>query len=301
MRFKRLDLNLLVALNHLLTERNVSRAADKLCLSQSATSGALARLRDYFEDDLLVQVGRTMILTHRAQELSVAVRDVLLQVDATVIKRPHLPLDKVQREIRIITSDYIAVSYLSSAIRVLQQQAPGLRFLLIQPKNDPTPYLSRGAADFAVMPERFLSAEHPSQTLFVDGHAAVVCAGNTRVGEELDLDTFLSLRQVTVRLPDGPPNYEQALTDLLGPRRKTDLIVGSFTTVPFMLTGTNRVAIVHDKLARIFSSTMPLRRFPAPLNLPPLRIALQWHGLTGNDPLLEFIRQRLLADGSATP
>ena len=89
MRFKGLDLNLLVALDVLLTERNVSRAADKLCLSQSATSGALARLREYFDDELLVQVGRKMVCTPRAQMLEGKVRAALLQIDGTIIQPPE--------------------------------------------------------------------------------------------------------------------------------------------------------------------------------------------------------------------
>ena len=82
MRFGRLDLNLLVALDALLTECSVSLAADRLCLSQSATSSALGRLRDYFGDELLVVRGRSMVLTARAESLVEPVRAVLEQVRA---------------------------------------------------------------------------------------------------------------------------------------------------------------------------------------------------------------------------
>ena len=84
MRFGRLDLNLLVALDALLTEKSVSLAADRLCLSQSATSSALGRLRDYFGDELLVVKGRHMILTARAEELIEPVRAVLEQIRSAV-------------------------------------------------------------------------------------------------------------------------------------------------------------------------------------------------------------------------
>ena len=82
-RFNKLDLNLLVALDVLLKERSVTRAAEALNLSASAMSNALARLREYFEDELLVQIGRKMELTPRAQTLQETVRDLLLRIDST--------------------------------------------------------------------------------------------------------------------------------------------------------------------------------------------------------------------------
>ena len=91
MRFNRLDLNLLVALDALLTDKNVTHAARRLNMSQSATSGLLARLRDYFGDALLVQVGRTMVLTPMAVNLAGSVRDVLLQIQSTIAVRLKCP------------------------------------------------------------------------------------------------------------------------------------------------------------------------------------------------------------------
>src|SRR6476469_8001729 len=85
----RFDLNLLVTLDALLTEKNVTRAGMRMNLSQSAMSGALARLRDFFQDELLVPMGRTMVLTPLAEDLIQPVRDVLLQIQATIATKPH--------------------------------------------------------------------------------------------------------------------------------------------------------------------------------------------------------------------
>jgi LysR family transcriptional regulator, nod-box dependent transcriptional activator len=295
MRFRGLDLNLLVTLDRLLTERNVSRAAERLCLSQSATSGALIRLREYFADDLLVQVGRRMTLTPRAEELAVAVRNVLLQVEGTIIERPTLDVAAVRRTVRVMTSDYVGVAYLDGVIRALQQEAPGISFTLVAPHSDASAQLARGLIDFAAMPERLLTGPHPSRTIFVDDHSVIVDADNRRVGQTLDLETFMSLRQVTVQLADGPPNYESAISDLHGNRREMDVIVSNFVSVPFMVFGTERAAVVHSRLGAIFCRMMPLRLFPAPMPLPPLRIGLQWHELCDSDPALGFVRSRLLA------
>ena len=109
MRFKKLDLNLLVALDVLLKERSVSRAAEVLNLSASATSNALARLREYFDDELLVQIGRKMELTPRAEGLHAAVRDVLLRIDSTIATQPAFEPDRSDRMFRIFASDYTQV------------------------------------------------------------------------------------------------------------------------------------------------------------------------------------------------
>jgi DNA-binding transcriptional LysR family regulator len=106
MRFGRLDLNLLVALDALLTEKSVSLAADRLCLSQSATSSALGRLRDYFGDELLVVRGRQMVLTARAESLVEPVRAVLEQVRSTIAVAPQFDPATADRQIRIMASDY---------------------------------------------------------------------------------------------------------------------------------------------------------------------------------------------------
>jgi len=294
MRFKGLDLNLLVTLDRLLAERNVSRAADKLCLSQSATSGALARLRDYFGDELLVQAGRGMALTPRAEELQAAIRHALMQIDATIITRQDLDLREVKRDVKVIASDYVCIAFLARATRLIQREAPGLGFTFLLPNTGSTGQLTRGNADLVVMPERFLTGEHPSQHLFTDHHVALVAKDNQIVGDHLDRELFMSLPQVTVRLPDGPPNYETAIADLYGNRRKLDVVMSNFSSVPFMLPGTNRVAIVHERLGRIFCESMPLRMLPAPMELPPLRVSVQWHELGESDKLIAFVKNRLL-------
>ena len=106
MRFNKLDLNLLVVLNALLTECNISRAAEKIYLSQSATSSALARLRDYFDDELLVSSGRQLVLTPRAKELVEPVREVLMRIDSTIATQPQFDPATETRTFTILVSDY---------------------------------------------------------------------------------------------------------------------------------------------------------------------------------------------------
>src|ERR1044071_1411338 len=100
MDLQRFDLNLLVTLAALLSERNVTRAGLRMNLSQSAMSGALGRLREFFEDELLVPMGRTMVLTPLAEDLVQPVRDVLLQLQATIATKPHFDPATSTRHLR---------------------------------------------------------------------------------------------------------------------------------------------------------------------------------------------------------
>src|SRR5579862_6764962 len=106
MRYNKLDLNLLVALDHLLHLRSVSGAAERMNMTQSAMSNALFRLREYFKDDLLVKIGRRMELTPRAESLKDAVRDILVRVEWTVAATSQFDPARSERQFNVLVSDY---------------------------------------------------------------------------------------------------------------------------------------------------------------------------------------------------
>ena len=183
----------------------MSRAAQKLCLSQSATSDALARLREYFGDELLVLLGRQMVLTPRAVELAAAVRNVLMQVEGRIIKRPQFDPTIARREIRIVASDFMTIAALANSLCEIKL-ATDLSFSIQPPRDDPRDLLARGEVDFLTMPDIYLSADYPSAPLFSDEYRAVVWTGNTSVHETISLTEFLAMRHVAVRFtsPDRP-------------------------------------------------------------------------------------------------
>lgn len=294
MRFKGLDLNLLVALDILLTEKNVSRAADKLCLSQSATSGALARLRDYFGDDLLVQVGRKMVLTPRAQSLSGKVRAALMQIDGTIIRPPEFDPATVVRNIRIVASDYVVIAELAQAIRVIRAKAPNLSITLDPPKAEPEQALSRGEVDLLAMPEVYISPDHPSAHYFTDEYVVMICAQNTRYGDTITRDEFFDASHVTMRFATHTPSFEAWFVKNNGVERKVAAVAGSFTAVPYLIEGTENIALIQGKLARRFAQQMPVRILPCPIDIPPLVEQLQWHAYSEGDECLTWVRDKIL-------
>jgi LysR family nod box-dependent transcriptional activator len=238
MRFKGLDLNLLVALDVLLREKNVSRAAEKLFLSQSATSGALARLRDYFGDELLVQVGRRMVLTPRATALAGKVRAALVQIDGTIIQSPEFDPSTAVRTLRIVSSDFLTITVLRHAVRDIGMQAPGLTLHILQPVHKPHEAIERGEVDLLAMPELYISPDHPSERFFTDDYVVVAWKGSELYGDSIDEDQFYAARHATVMFETYVPSYEAwFIENHEGRERNIAAVVGSFAGLPYLVDG----------------------------------------------------------------
>lgn len=295
MRFKGLDLNLLVALDILLTEKNVSRAADRLCLSQSATSGALARLRDYFGDELLTQVGRQMMLTPRAIELADKVRAALVQIDGTILRSPEFDPATADRQIAIIASDYATIAALRAPLRRISGLAPNLRIEIHNPGSNPLGQLERGEVDLLLMPELYLSPHHPKAQLFDDDYVIVVSNQNTWAGDTMTVDEFFAAEHVTARFPTFTPTYETWFLKNRPENRRLACQAESFLALPFLVQGTDRVGLMHRRLAESFVESLDLRLIAPPFEIPPLTEFLQWNTFNDGDVCIGWVRDQIVA------
>ncbi len=164
MHFEQLDLNLLVALDALLTERSITAAGVRVHLTQSAMSGALSRLREFFNDDLLTQVGRKMVPTPLGESLAEPVRQILLQVRATINTKPGFDPATSTRHFSVMMSDYVDTVLMSDLLRRAEAVAPHVRFNLVS--NDvapPTEFIERADVDLLIMPREYLSDKHPAR------------------------------------------------------------------------------------------------------------------------------------------
>ncbi|SFG42857.1 transcriptional regulator, LysR family [Novosphingobium sp. CF614] len=294
MRFGRLDLNLLVALDALLTERSVSLAADKLCLSQSATSSALGRLRDYFGDELLVVKGRNMILTSRAEELIEPVRAVLEQIRTTITVAPPFDPATADRQIRIMASDYSTQVLLSHALALMEKEAPGIRFE-IQPMNDsPVETLERGYIDLLLTIDYAISTDHPSQVLFEDDYVVLGWEDNPAMQGEMTRELYFQLGHVTARFGKARvAAFDEWFVKRQKQQRRVEVVAPTFLSLAGLVIGTNRIATVHRRMAETFARNLPLVTRETPFTIPPIREAVQWHVSNTNDPALRWVVERL--------
>jgi LysR family nod box-dependent transcriptional activator len=297
MDFGGLDLNLLVALDALFAEKSVSRAGERLFLSQSATSGALARLRDVFHDPLLVQVGRKMVLTPVAEGLVEPVRAFLLQAEAILQNSPAFDPASSTRKFRLLLSDYVETVVMTEALPRMQKCAPGVRVELVSNVQRSFEELARGEFDLSIAPTMRLPQGHPSEPLFEDEFTCVVWSGNSIVGDTISLETYLSLGHVVVRFGQHQEltTFDEWFMEQFGHLRKVEVVTTAFNLLPQLLIGTKRIGTLHRRLASFYSRYLPLKLIKPPFTIPPLEESMQWHKSRDRDPGTVWLRSMLRA------
>lgn len=305
MHFHKLDLNLLVAFDTLLEERSVSRAADRLNLSQSAMSSSLSRLRDYFGDELLVQVGRRMEPTALALGLAPSIREILHTIQITIQTRPTFDPATAQRRFRIMTSDYLIEVLLADVIRELAMTAPGIQLQIVPSNGTSFAQFMKGDVDLLITPEEHTVSDHPRSLLFEESFSCVVWSGNTTVQEPLTMEQWLAMSHVVVHFGRDQLTLferwfaEQSVTKAA--ERRVDVIAPSFGVVPHLIVGTQRVAMMHTRHARLCEKLLPIRVLAPPAGFPVMRETLQWHRRLDSDPAIRWFVALMERFGRSDP
>lgn len=294
MRFKRLDLNLLVALDHLITLKSVSAAADKMFMSQSAMSNALKRLRQYFDDPLLVQVGKRMEVTPRAEAMHEAIREILVRIEATIDTNPDFDSSVSTRTFNVLVSDYSLRVLVPKVLAEMDRQSAQVRLNFLNQSSAPHVMLERGDADMLICPDLLVSTEHPAEQLFEDEFVAIVCAKGPYAEGPMDLERYKNAAHAIMSptsLANNSKPVEEHHLEAAGISRNISLTCFSFSALPHLIIGTNRVATVHRKLAETSWATGNLVTYPLPFELPKFRQMMQWHAYRDQDPGIAWLRR----------
>ena len=291
MRFNKLDLNLLVALDGLLKERSVTRAAEALNVSPSAMSNSLSRLREYFDDELLVQIGRKMEPTPRAESLQEAVRDVLLRIDSTIAAPAAFAPHASDRMFRIFASDYTQMVLGPALMPLAAQQRSTVRFEFAAQVTQPHRDLERGEADLLIIPTGFTSPDHPREVLYQENFVCMVWRDGAMAQGDLSFERYVAAEHVVMQPGRGRLDaFEGWFLKRYGITRRVAVLTYSFITLPALLVGTDRVATVHERVARRLVNAWPLEIRPTPMKIDPMEQAMQWHKFRTNDPGLSWLR-----------
>lgn len=301
MRFKGLDLNLLVAFDGLVRERSVTLAAERLHLSQPAMSAALSRLRDYLDDDILRAVGKRMVPTPYAERLHVEISDMLQRLDQTLGMSASFDPVTSERSFRIAASDYIAMVLLVPLVRKLAAVAPHIHITIINTGPASVEKLGRGEIDLVITPRQYLLENHPSELLMVERHVVVGWREHPAFKAPMTQDVFCSYGQIGVEIGSASIAFAQLEVDKLNARRTVELIVPSFTLVGPLLVGTRRLALMHERLARLQATMLPLAIAPNPFPIPLLEQAMQWHRTRTEDPGIRWLRSQVAALARTMP
>src|SRR6478672_1179667 len=251
----RLDPSLLVTLDVLLDERNVTRAARRLNLSQPAVSAQLARLREQLGDPLLIPSGRMMVPTARAQALRGRLRRVLLDIDA--IAEGERPFDPAtaKRTFRIVASDAIHDALTVPFAAALPDLAPGCRIAMLGYRSDVVERIARGDVDLFLGAGASLPESLTAKTVYDERFLCVMRKGHPMAAKPLTVDDYCSLVHVLVS-PGGAGEFEGTVDDVLatqGKSRRIAVSLSSFLLVPSVIAASDMIATVPARLARRWS------------------------------------------------
>jgi DNA-binding transcriptional LysR family regulator len=288
-----IDLNLLVALAALLEERNLTRAGEKTNMSQPAMSGALARLRRHFDDELLVRNGREYQLTPLAEQLLPDVRDALRQVERTLDARPEFDPATSTRTFSLAMSDYVVTVLVDPLLRRAHEVAPGVG-LTISPIPPDLHENDRGLLqhDLIIGPFGF-QFPGESKELFRDRFVYITDPANPRLTRgELILDDIaeLPLAVATFGQPPGFLSAADRILEALDVRRHVQVTTVGWLPLPFVVAGSDLVAIVPERLARRVAATAGVTVCEMPAGAAELIEAAWWHPTRSGDPALRWLR-----------
>ncbi len=291
------DLNLLVTLDALLTEANVTRAAQRLHLSQSAVSGQLARLRQLFDDPLLLPAdnGRGMTPTTRALDLAGPVRAALDQLAGIVRGQPAFDPATAQRTFQIAASDLsTAVLGLPLAGLLARHAGPGVRLAFRMTDGARiASQLQEGEVDLLIGSERMVPENMRARLLFEERFVMVQRKDHPRGTETLDLDGYCALRHVLVSTSGGSLHgFMDEHLHALGRTRNVVLSVQSFALVPGLLRQSDHVATVPSRLAALHADV--LDSFGLPFEGRGFSLYAAWHPRFHDDQALAWLRDQVV-------
>ncbi|TBU72609.1 LysR family transcriptional regulator [Phytopseudomonas daroniae] len=290
---RRLDLNLLVTLDALLAEHNVTRAAERLHLSQPSVSVHLAKLREALGDPLLLPGPRGMRPTARAEELREPLRQALESLQRAV--SPSSPFDpaKADNTWRVAASDYSESTILLPALSGLRSAAPGTRLAVLDmPPSHIAGQAERGEIDLALRTRDEAPASLRHRFLFSERYVLAGRAGHPRLQRRPTLAQFCKLDQVIVS-PDG--GGFQGVTDTQlaerGMSRRVALSVPHFLFLGAVLASTDLVAVVPSRLVR---DNAALQVVEPPLEVPGFEMLMLWHERIHRDPAHQWLREHIV-------
>ena len=304
MRFKGLDLNLLVALDVLLEEANVSRAAERLHLSQPAASAALRRLRAWFGDPLLAADGKRMMPTPYALRLRPQLTELLAGIDAFASQPALFDPATTHRRFRLAMSDYLANVLLGPLAIAIAEVAPGIEIEIVLPDDTAAEALDRGQIDLLIAPQEFITPRNPVRQLLEEHHVVAGWRDNPLMAGPISVEAFAAAGHVSVRLGQiTRMTFAEAQLRALGIVRREELIVPSFALVPDLRVGTMRLGLMHERLARRAARRSDIAIAPLPFPFPPMREVAQFHRARANDAgllwLLDEMDRIVAADSAA--
>ncbi|MCO7223126.1 LysR family transcriptional regulator [Pleionea sp. CnH1-48] len=285
------DLNLLPALKVLLEEKHVSRAATRLNMTQSAMSRVLARLREQFEDALLVRVGGHYELTPKAMDMLPQLNQVLFE--ARQLWQPDVFEPETYEQRVTIAGTDMDVTLMTEGIKVIQKQAPGITFSIQASTLQVLDTLVSGEVDFAICIDDERAGLHRKQILSED-FVAVVDPSSGLTQSTFDLESFLSYPHGLLNFAEQMQTTVDRVLANMGKSRQIRLYVPTFAQMPAFLSGSSLIFTMPRTFAEYLQKTAAITILELPIEIPRFELYLYWHERQHKSASYRWIRQHLI-------
>lgn len=295
MQLDRIDLNLFVVLDAIFSEGGITRASEKLHLTQPAVSHALNRLRRLFDDPLFVREGRGLVPTPLARGLIEPVRAALRGLEVTLGETREFDPASMRRRFTVGVRDVLEARLLPPLMRRIAREAPNVGIAAVRAdRRELEAELARGSLDAAIDMLLPLSDAVRRQRVAADGLVVVARAGHPLAGPGLDLDTYLQLDHVLTSSRRSGQSLEDMELSRQGLQRRVRLRCQHYFSACRVVSQSDLVLTMPESYARIASQQWSLQLLPFPLPTPTLDAVLYWHAQADNDPANRWLRERLL-------
>ncbi|GAB3397519.1 LysR family transcriptional regulator [Massilia agilis] len=301
MNFQTFDLNLLRIFDAVMTEQNITRAAERLSTTQPAVSNALKRLREAANDDILVRTARGMKPTPRAEELWPTVRAALASLE-NVLAPEHFDISTAKASLRIAMADSTANLLLPQLMERIRKQAPGIDIRMIPlPGRDPRPMLLNADADLAVgsFPgivaqlregqQRDVTLHH--LRLYSGEPMCIMRKGHPLADQELTIDRYCEALHLLVSFSGSPSGPADDVLATLGKSRRIALTVNQFSTAFHMVACSDLIAVVPHHLIEASNFADQLEVKVLPFQLPIVYVDMLWHERDMRHPVHKWVRE----------
>ncbi|WP_321390607.1 LysR family transcriptional regulator [Emcibacter sp.] len=300
MHFKGLDLNLIVILDALLDEQSVTRAAERVHVSQPAVSAALAKLRQHTGDEILEKVGREFVLTPRAQAMIKPVKELLIQIESTILSGAEFDPTLTERTYKIAMSSYSAEVLMAGLVEKITKSYPGISCIIEEISSETLSRVETGSIDCAITFQQTKlinpssSIEEFSYThVFSDEWVLVAASNNDHVTENMTYEEFCALPYIETRLARILSSFVESTLDHQSCRPRPNLSVPSFELAITCVMNSDCVAVVpallvDDHLRQFVKTIKP------PFEIPAIGEFLVWHSRSDADPGHIWFRELIL-------
>ncbi|HEY9695256.1 MAG TPA: LysR family transcriptional regulator [Oculatellaceae cyanobacterium] len=290
-----IDLNLLVVFNALMNERHVTRAGERLGLSQPATSNALARLRNLIKDDLFIRTATGLQPTPKAIALAQQIQPALQQIKTALSGEEVFDASTSDRIFAIGMTDYTEFTLLPSLMEKLQTVAPNVKIQIRSgDRQKLLSLLDSGEIQIAcgLFPEKI--AWHAEELIFQENFVCVCRSNHPNIKKQINLEQYLAAEHLLVSIKEDMVGRIDELLAAKNLQRRIVISVPHFLVVPFIVARTNLVASLAERVAATFANIQDLQVLTLPLSTEGFSIFIRWHRSTENHPAYHWLRTTII-------